>query len=224
MAIPRRVILSHESAYTLGKTPSICKATIDNWLRDFEILFFSANERRTFVRQHAPGFLDLYDSYPRNIHRSDLFRVLAIYLLGGFYLDLDMFMHGTILIPRHIGLVITEEFCMSEAHFEQRYFRRNENAEELIQIGNYAFGAVKGHRFLDQVLTEMVERSDMNYTPSQQPTDVLHSTGPDVFSAVFHAGDYANGADVLVLRGGKHGRWCQFGDFGSHMMAGTWYG
>lgn len=37
-----------------------------------------------------PEILKIYDSYERDIQRADIFRLIVVYLYGGFYMDLDM--------------------------------------------------------------------------------------------------------------------------------------
>ncbi|MBK8392160.1 MAG: hypothetical protein IPL23_24115 [Saprospiraceae bacterium] len=42
------------------------------------------------VKQSFPELKEIYNAVPFNIMRADIFRILAVYLHGGFYFDLDV--------------------------------------------------------------------------------------------------------------------------------------
>ena len=52
--------------------------------------FYTDADCRDLIRRAFPGLLATYDAYPTAIQRTDLFRVAAVYMHGGVYLDLDM--------------------------------------------------------------------------------------------------------------------------------------
>src|SRR5277367_5502962 len=52
--------------------------------------FYTDADCRDLIRRAFPGLLATYDAYPTAIQRTDLFRVAAVCLFGGVYLDLDM--------------------------------------------------------------------------------------------------------------------------------------
>jgi len=56
---------------------------------DSEYLFFDAEMRREFIKTHfSPKVLAAYDSLNLGAFRADIFRLCALYQLGGIYLDL----------------------------------------------------------------------------------------------------------------------------------------
>lgn len=65
MAIPRRIIQSNESEYTLRGLFVRCRKRLLDLHPDYEYHFFSAHMRREFIRQRRPELLDLYDFYAR---------------------------------------------------------------------------------------------------------------------------------------------------------------
>lgn len=46
-------------------------------------------DNRNFIKENYPEFLEIYDSYPRNIQRADVIRYFYLYHYGGIYADLD---------------------------------------------------------------------------------------------------------------------------------------
>lgn len=52
-----------------------------DWARDFI----------TNTLSSVPNLIDLYDSYPSDVHRADLLRYLILWYYGGYYADMDVF-------------------------------------------------------------------------------------------------------------------------------------
>ena len=46
------------------------------------------------MEREFPEFAEFYDWYPRAVMRADLFRLLVVYRLGGFYLDTDFLLEA----------------------------------------------------------------------------------------------------------------------------------
>ena len=222
MAIPRRIIQSHESQCTLSATFAACQDRLLELHYDYDYQFFSAWKRREFIRERRPELLDLYDFYPLNIQRSDLFRVIAIFELGGFYFDLDVHFHEALNGLCGSTLVLAEEWKMSADEYERRHSMPLVDERDLVQVGNYGFAACARHWFFKEVIDEMLHRAAAVNPSSVTNGDVFFSTGPDVLSSVYaRVRDQLAGA-VTILDGSEHGRWCQFGRYGTHLMAGSW--
>lgn len=58
---------------------------------DFQFLHFDDDEALAFIEEHFSGTI-LHSTYSTvtPIMKADLFRLAAIYVLGGFYMDMDM--------------------------------------------------------------------------------------------------------------------------------------
>lgn len=52
-------------------------------------MFWTDKENRRLIADHFPWFLDVYDSFPRNIQRADCARYFYMLRFGGCYFDLD---------------------------------------------------------------------------------------------------------------------------------------
>lgn len=198
-------------------------------------LFFSDEACRRFVARKRPDLLELYDFYPRPVQRADLFRVVAIQALGGFYLDLDLHLYRPLDPLRRTTLVLTEERLISREVFVSRHCHEPADSRDLYLIGNYGFGAVAKHWFLEEVLNEMLHRAG-NVNPSScNDDDVLHSTGPDVFTAVYNRHRTRLSGECVLLRGRngfppprprlqREEKWFfQFGEYGVHLMTSVWH-
>src|SRR5262245_42153583 len=93
MSIPRLIITTYHSAYAFLPTFARCMSRMRKLHPRWRHRFFNDDACREFISERRPELLELYDYYPRPVQRADLFRVVAVHELGGFYLDLDMHLH-----------------------------------------------------------------------------------------------------------------------------------
>jgi mannosyltransferase OCH1-like enzyme len=54
---------------------------------DYEYIFFDKDARLSFIKQYFPQYLEDYNSILPGAYKADLFRYLALYQLGGVYID-----------------------------------------------------------------------------------------------------------------------------------------
>src|SRR5207248_2357407 len=94
--IPARIIHVYSPAIgrseELGLFNQAAIATVRLLNPDFEHVLFGRREMAEFIGAEFPQFRRVMDSLPGPIQRFDLFRYLAVYRLGGFYFDLDVFL------------------------------------------------------------------------------------------------------------------------------------
>jgi len=57
---------------------------------DWDIRFYTDADIRAFMVENFPEHMALFDFYPRQIQRVDIFRYYALYKLGGIYSDIDV--------------------------------------------------------------------------------------------------------------------------------------
>src|SRR5262245_22586036 len=94
--IPRRII--HIYCAPPGhraELPLLCQASLTNMRLlhpNFEFLLFDKSRMDRFMEDECSEFRDAMESFPLPIQRFDFFRYLAVYRLGGFYFDLDVFL------------------------------------------------------------------------------------------------------------------------------------
>ena len=157
---------------------------------DFEFVHFDDDEALEFIEKHYGGtILETAYNMVTPIMRADLFRLAAVYKLGGFYMDMDM-MGKTSLDPLVEEInggtyqaVFPKEWWTS-AEFYRNIFpgREPRDPEDHWQVGQYAFGSVPQHEFLKDALEEAIIRS-INLMKSKsekdiRDVDILATTGP----------------------------------------------
>jgi inositol phosphorylceramide mannosyltransferase catalytic subunit len=217
MAIPEII---HQTAATTYP-PAWCEPLRQQILHrhpGWEHRYYDNEARREVVSREFPYVLSLYDSYPADIQRADLFRVIAVYVSGGFYIDLDIACHASLEPLCEYRCVLGEEKTLSpeEAiHLGHRH---------RLRVANYMFGSEPGHPFWLEVLQEMLCQAERKIVSEN---DILESTGPGLWTNVYHRVKDHH-PDILLLRN-EHlacnrcgAISCQFGAFASHLHVGSW--
>ena len=192
----------------------------------FDTCFFDNHDVVRFVDREFPKHRRTFEAFAFPIQRYDFFRYLAVYRLGGFYLDLDVLLTTGLSALSAAGCVFP---------FEGLTFSRLlRDAGMDWEIGNYAFGAAAGHPFLEAVIENCVRaqrdpswvRPMMRGVPplSRAEHYVLYTTGPGLLSRTL-AENPALASTVTVLFPEDvcdPQSWNQFGTLGVHAMEGTW--
>ena len=167
-ALVATVVLSAMSAMSVADAKSIPRTiiqtsketTVDrpDWLAyqtslkaanpNYELVHYSDAEARAFIAEHYAGTIlaDAYDIVTP-IMRADIFRLAAIYKLGGFYMDMDMLGKASLdpivkaMDDDEYQAVFPKEWWMSTGYYTSIYPGRTpEDAEDHWQMGQYAFG------------------------------------------------------------------------------------
>jgi len=194
---------------------------------DFEYLFFDDEKVQTFIDHEFPQYRGVFDSFPFKIQKYDFFRYLAVYHYGGFYFDLDVMLATGLSSLLQFGCVFPFEGLTLSSYLRDHYSMDWE-------IGNYAFGAAAGHPFLRAVIDNCVRAQQnpdwvkpmMFGIPALSHTDysVLNTSGPGLVSRTL-AEDSEVAKLVTVLFPDDVNdttKWNRFGEFGVHMMQGSW--
>jgi len=224
--IPKRIIQTDKSRH-LPPLQKAAVATVRLHHPDFEYVFFDDDEVEAFMDHHAPEYRAIFDSFPFRIQKYDFFRYVAVYQLGGFYLDTDMLLASSLSDLTEFGCVFPFERLTWSDHLRTHY---NMDWE----IGNYAFGAAAGHPFLGAVIQNCVRaQAEPDWagvmTRSlprllRQELEVIYTTGPGLVSRTL--AEYSGAAEeVRVLF--PHDVcdkkcWNLFGDYGVHLGSGSW--
>jgi hypothetical protein len=228
MTIPRRII---QTARTEALPPLERAVQVNlrllhpNW----EYVFFDDATARRFVAVEFPQYLKTFDDFPRAIQRFDFFRYLAVYRMGGFYFDLDVLLHSPLDVLLSGGAVFTFEELTLHRYLRGRYGMDWD-------LGNFAFGAEPNHPYLGAIIENCVRaqkepRWNMALlkgipAPLRPEYTVLCTTGPGLVSRTF-AENPGVRERVQVLFPGNvcdEATWHRFGDFGVHLMRGSWRG
>jgi hypothetical protein len=224
-SIPMRIVQTAKS-----RTLSLKQRAIAENVRllnaDYDYRFFDNEDVERFIDQEFPQYRLVFDSFRFPIQRYDFFRYLAVYRLGGFYLDLDVLLGSGLSSLLHSGCVFPFEGLT--------YSRLLRSYGMDWEIGNYAFGAAAGHPFLEAVIENCVRgqkdaawvASMMRGVPLFSKTEyyVLNTTGPGLLSRTLAENPALAGIvnvlfpeDVCDVR-----NWNVFGSFGVHLMEGSW--
>jgi glycosyltransferase involved in cell wall biosynthesis len=183
--------------------------------------FYTDVDCRDLIRRAFPALLATYDAYPTAIQRTDLFRVAAIYLFGGVYLDLDMDCLAPLAPLAPLARCVLAEETTLSPHEAAAL-----GHAERLRIANYMFASAAGHPFWLDLLEAMLERAGR---PVASDNDILESTGPGLLSTVYARVGHAH-PDIMVLAhpgrtcprcGGPS---CQFGDIARHLHHSSWRG
>lgn len=194
---------------------------------DFEYQFFDDQKVEDFINEQFPEYSEIFTSFRFKIQRYDFFRYLAIYHYGGFYFDLDVFLATDLSNLLNATCVFPFE-CLTLS----RYLRNHHRIDW--QIGNYAFGAAAGHPFLKAVIDNCVKsQRDPGWAQPmmvgipflcRSDYEVLNTTGPGLLTRTL-AENAAGEIVVLFPTDVCDDRlWFRFGDFGVHLMSGSWRG
>lgn len=225
MSIPK---ITHQTAATSDLTEP-CR----NFRRRLQELhphwqhrFYDDHACRDLIRQRMPHLLPLYDHYPSAVQRADLFRVVVVYLEGGFYLDLDMECHRPLdpLCDHHCVLAEEKTLTPEDA-------ARLGHADTL-RIANYMFGAEPAHPFWLAFLEAMLACAGGSI---ETEDDILDSTGPGLLTVHSHRWlrhphshqrQLPQGIELLP-NGGQDctfgcGPSCWFGAYAHHHHLGSW--
>jgi mannosyltransferase OCH1-like enzyme len=86
--IPKIIWQTHECPYE--ELPEIYKINSQTY-KDlgWDYRYSSALDRESFIAEHFPQYLHLYNHIGPGIFKSDLWRYLVLYKYGGIYVDMD---------------------------------------------------------------------------------------------------------------------------------------
>lgn len=224
--IPKRIIQTSKSLdLPLLEKAAVANITLLN--PDFEYLFFDDRQVEEFIDKEFPEYRRAFDSFPVPIQKYDFFRYLAVYRFGGFYLDMDVFLASNLSELLGCGCVFPFEALTINV------FLREEHEMDW-EIGNYAFGAAAGHPFLLAIIENCVRaQKDRDWVENmgrsvprifRDEYYVLYTTGPLLVSRTLaEFPDAAKHVTVLFPEDVCDQRyWNRFGEFGIHLMAGSW--
>jgi len=194
---------------------------------DFEYRFFDDEQVSAFIQSEFPEYHEVFESLPFPIQKYDFFRYLAVFRLGGFYFDTDVFFAtGLHELLVHRCVFPFEELTLSQ------YLRQQYKMDW--EIGNYGFGAVAGHPFLDAVIQNCIRaQQDPRWVePMMQGIPrlfraefhVLNTTGPGLVSRTIAENPHLTKEMTILFPEDvcDERTWHQFGNFGVHAQEGSW--
>jgi inositol phosphorylceramide mannosyltransferase catalytic subunit len=223
--IPKRIIQTGPLDLSLGLRAGMMNVRLLN--PEFEYMFFDDAKVESFVQEQCQEWRNAYQSLPFEIQRFDLFRYMAVYRYGGFYLDLDVFLAEALTQLLSSECVFSFEELTDSKFFWDRF-------QMDWQIANYAFGAEPNHPFLASIIDNCLRaqrdpswvKPMMKWIPKPFYDEyyILNTTGPGLVSRTYGENpSIAERVHVLFPYDVRDPRtWHQFGTLGVHDMVGSW--
>jgi mannosyltransferase OCH1-like enzyme len=171
------------------------KDVIDNnikYIENYKIINNPAIIENFIINNNSifPELLDLYKIIPHWVIKTDLGRLITIYLNGGLYADADCFIQKQ--IDKHNDtdniILFTEHICNSVNKLGKRECK---NPENVLRIANFCFGSktIK-HPFFKEVIEECQCRLKQllihEKITNLNHADILWVCGPDVITTIYH--------------------------------------
>lgn len=145
----------------------------------YDVRLYDSRMRREYIDMHMPELMPTFDKLMFGVAETDFWSMVAVYVEGGFYADLDM----ECLKP--IDIFATTERALLTIETKVMPQRQRELGYELpFQIATCMFGAPPRHPFVKAFIDRMVE----NVTARQiTHTDhVEDTTGPRALARLFY--------------------------------------
>jgi mannosyltransferase OCH1-like enzyme len=187
---------------------------------DWSICLYDDTDIQNIMKSEFPVFIDRFNSFQTSIQRIDIFRMFIVYLHGGFYLDMDVFLMKPLDDLLDNGIVFSEEKTLTAYEMQLSHHKYD------VRIANYMFGGARKH----PLLLHFALLALSNYSkPVLQENDILETTGPGLLTNFYHEQkeDYEG---ILLLKNntlncvkncaGQPS--CHFGDYARHYHNGSW--
>jgi mannosyltransferase OCH1-like enzyme len=145
-----------------------------------DMRLYDAAARRELVRRHRPDFSDTFEAIALPVVAADVFRLLIVHELGGFYADLDVVCHR----PIDVFAATDKAVFPVEAHMTRRRQIELGYAQPL-QIGNFMFAAPPRHPFIGAFLNSVIDR--LKARPIATRAEVEDASGPRALTRFFYA-------------------------------------
>lgn len=122
---------------------------------DYQLMFWTADDRRNLIKNYYPEFLKYFDSYPHQIMRVDAFKLFVLHRYGGFYADLDLECY------KNLDPLLAESDLLLFLEWPG-------------SVSNAAMGSKPGHPFLEYCFKRLIDK----HVTSGDRTMVWKVTGP----------------------------------------------
>lgn len=186
----------------------------------WQINIYDDDDMNKIVQEQFPGYWKIFRSFPVQIQRLDIFRIMIVYLYGGFYLDMDMHCFKPLDPLLNNILVLGEEKTLSNFELKEIHHKH------ALRIGNYMFGSIQKHPFLLGFMQAAFNNCNQQILTEN---DILETTGPGLLTNFYH--DHKQTYKDITLLINKTARClkgcstlpsCHFGDYAAHLHFGSW--
>lgn len=130
---------------------------------DWDVRLYGESDAKDYINKYFPEANEFYDSISIPAAKSDLFRLIALYTEGGWYLDVDF------RVKRHLGFFLTSDVVL---------FRRDDTDNPRVINGAMFFKEPKS-----TLLKECIGTSIRLFNAGVYRHDVWRLTGPGLLNA-----------------------------------------
>ena len=145
---------------------------------EYEYKFYDDKACSDFVEREFPEYYDAYVNLPKNVERSDFFRILVVLREGGVYADMDagcIKPIDTYISPTDALVVGWENECATDERAYSRHFARRR------QITNWVFAGAPEHPALREMANHVREHANAHFMNNTN-RNTLEKTGPGAFT------------------------------------------
>lgn len=189
--------------FTFGK--------LNKKLKNINYLFFTDIDINNFILNTCPQFKQVFDNFIYTIQRIDFFRYLAVYYLGGVYLDLDFYLQSNF---NDLNI----DKCVLPIEYQKSGDKILHLQNFLPLIGNYAFYAPQRHPFLKLLIDNIIEHR-LSLINLDEKKYVYYSNGPVILTQTYLDFKHKKSIDLIEPIPFKKSH---FGHYGFHMNMGSW--
>lgn len=140
---------------------------------DWKYILWTDEDNRNFIKENYSWFLDIYDTYDKNIKKVDAVRYFLLYHYGGIYIDMDM-----TTIKRLDDLILNKKNCIFGYQLKNKDLKGS--------VANAFMISPPKHPFFKTLILDLK-------TTKEKP--VLEATGPSYLTD--HIKQYKNN-DITI--------------------------
>ncbi|KAL3132162.1 hypothetical protein ABBQ32_008769 [Trebouxia sp. C0010 RCD-2024] len=162
------------------------------WLHNhpgWTYMFWTDKDNRRLIADHFPWFLDVYDSFPRNIQRADCARYFYMLHFGGCYFDLDfesLKNLGPLLLDVQVALAYMTQDTESELSIPNAFVASVPGhafwwyviKHVLMAVASEGIGSHDAHRITGPIMLKKAVAQYQTLSPMQDltifPSDTIY--------------------------------------------------
>jgi mannosyltransferase OCH1-like enzyme len=176
--IPKIIHQTYKSEDSISDELKKLSETWKSMNPGYEYKFYDDNACDDFVKREFPEYYDAYAKLPKNVERSDFFRILVVLRKGGVYADMDagcVKPIDTFIMPTDSLVVGWENECATDERAYSRHFARRR------QITNWVFASAPGHPALRAMAEHIKTYANAEFMNNTN-RNTLEKTGPGAFT------------------------------------------
>lgn len=233
--IPPIIIQTWKSKEISNPKLAYCQKRLLDLNPNFQYIFFDDEDMYSFMKNEFSTYWQRFKNLKYKIQQIDVFRLCAVYYYGGVYLDMDILLEksldgllntGSLIFP--IEYKMNKETCEAY-HDEYRFKELPCNIENIVSLGNYGMASSKNNPILLKIINNIFDTYEENSTRYEELMGdredyhrvIYRTTGPDKITALYYT-DQEIRNSITLIQNQLNNKSFQFGEYGTHIMAGSW--